>query len=326
MSVLQSGRRLIMAVACLMLLCSIMVSTEAMNRVDGERWAYRMDRFIPMAMQIDVNGQPYLYVAQKNGGLAVVNSSGRSAGQAVARLRINDFKGLDVTHLHQDGPFLYLSLGNFFNAAGSRHGMAIVDVSKPKRPSVRSVWVSDEITRGSSGIVVHDGVAYLGAMDQGVVALDITRPDRIRFLSLYQPDIHFPRRNPGRIQHPNARGLVIHEGTLYVAYDAGGLRVLDISNPNRMREIGHYLNPSAAARRKQQAYNNLLIHGSIAYIATDYCGMEIVDISNPGDIRQLGWWNEWSCDQASNNWFNSPGHTNQLILDDPPRGDLSLQW
>jgi hypothetical protein len=29
----------------------------------------------------------------------------------------------------------------------------------------------------------------------------------------------------------------------------------------------------------------------------------------------VGWWNPWSCEQATNLWFNSPGHTNEVTFD-----------
>jgi hypothetical protein len=150
-------------------------------------------------------------------------------------------------------------------------------------------------------------------MTQGVMIFDVSRPEKIEHVSTFQPDIHFPRKNPGKVQHPNARGLALRENLLYVAYDAGGLRVLDVSDKKRPREVGRYLNPQMAKR--PQAYNNLVIDRNLAYVAVDYAGLEILDIRNPRDIRQVGWWNPWQAGTAKNNWFNSPGHTNQIALD-----------
>ena len=66
---------------------------------------------------------------------------------------------------------------------------------------------------------------------------------------------------------------------------------------------------------KQSAYNNIHINGDIAYTAVDYAGFEVLDISNPKRIRQLAWWNPWKAETNANNWFNSPGHTNQIAYD-----------
>ena len=32
-------------------------------------------------------------------------------------------------------------------------------------------------------------------------------------------------------------------------------------------------------------------------------------------MRQVGWWNPWDAHTFSNLWINSPGHTNQLVVD-----------
>ena len=144
-----------------------------------------------------------------------------------------------------------------------------------------------------------------------------------------QPDVNFPRQNPGRVQHPNSRGLAIRGNLLFVANDAGGLRVLDVKDRTRPAEIGHYVN--AAMMKKQQAYNNLVLDGSRAYVAVDYAGLEIIDISNPRKMRQIGWWNPWDAETLRNLWLNSPGHTNQLSLDSRRKlvylsaGDSELQ-
>lgn len=100
---------------------------------------------------------------------------------------------------------------------------------------------------------------------------------------------------------------------MFVAYDSGGIRVIDVADKAKPREIGRYIN--AAVGNKQQAYNNIVIKGRFAYAAIDYCGLEILDVGDPRAIRQIGWWNPWRCETMTNNWLNSPGHTNQLALD-----------
>ena len=166
-------------------------------------------------------------------------------------------------------------------------------------------------------------------MSEGVVILNVADKARISEVSRIKPDVHFPRRNPGPVQHPNARGMALAGDLLFVAYDAGGLRVIDIADKASPHEIGRYINQAMV--RKQQAYNNVVVDGSRAYVALDYCGMEILDVSKPSKIRQLASWNPWGCDKLSNMWFNSPGHTNQLVLDKSRKavalsaGDSELQ-
>jgi hypothetical protein len=178
---------------------------------------------------------------------------------------------------------------------------------------VQDVWLTPAVVRGAAAVAVDGRHAYLGAMTEGVMIFDVSDPRAIRHLTTFRPDIHFPRRNPNAVQHPNARGLALDPPRLYVAYDAGGVRVLDIGAPAAPREVGRYVN--AGMRSKQQAYNNVVIDGDRVYAAVDYAGLEILDIRNPAGIRQLGWWNPWRADTMGNLWFNSPGHTNQLAFD-----------
>src|SRR5262249_28040280 len=154
-----------------------------------------------------------------------------------AALGVERFEGLEVMHLTQRDDILYLALGNFFNAKGSRAGLAAVSVKDPRMPKVLSLWKSDDVIRGSATVLVEGNTAYLGAMDQGVFLFDVQDPARIRKVSAFLPDVHFPRKNPNRIQHPNARGLALRGNLLFVAFDAGGLRVLDVGDRDKPREI-----------------------------------------------------------------------------------------
>lgn len=230
-----------------------------------------------------------------------------------ARIPVKEFGQLDVTHLTQQGELLYLALGDFFAAKGAPAGLAIVSVKNPREPKVLGLWTSPQMVDGAAIVVVDGKYAYLGAMKQGVMIFDISTPAKIKHLTTFQPEVDFPRKNPNRVQHPNARGLALVGKRLFVAYDAGGLRVLDVRNPERPTEIGRYVNAGMGA--KQQAYNNLVVDGDLAYAAIDYAGLEVLNIKDPKKIRQVGWWNPWKAETPQNIWFNSPGHTNQLEFD-----------
>jgi hypothetical protein len=279
---------------------------------------------------IDRAGRPYLYVTAKHAGLLVLQTADSPRSPTVAaELPTSAFGGMDAMHATQQGEYLYIALGDFFATWGAHAGLAIVSVADPHAPRVVSVWRSARKIKGSATVLVEADHAYLGAMTEGVFMFDIADKGHIRLISTTQPDVHYPRSKPNAIQHPNARGLALRDGNLFVAYDAGGIRVLDVREPARPREIGRYVN--AALGNKQQAYNNIVLHGSYLYAAVDYCGLEILDASDPANLRQVGWWNPWSCEARSNNWFNSPGHTNQLVLDNPREwvlmsaGDSELQ-
>ncbi len=217
-------------------------------------------------------------------------------------------------NVFQHNRLLFLALGGHFSAPGTKQaGLAIVSVNDPEHPKVLSVWASPRKLKGGAVVITDGRFAYLGAMSAGVMTFDVSDPTSIQHLSTFQPDIHFPRKNPKLVQHPNSRGLALRRNLLYVANDAGGLRILDMQDRTRPREVGRYVNK--ALLRKPQAYNNIVLDDNLAYIAVDYAGLEIVDISDPKNLRQIGWWNPWNAHTPKNLWFNSPGHTNQIALE-----------
>lgn len=292
-------------------------------------WSLSTGLELPQASLEDRAGRPYLYAAVKSGGVMVLDLPPGGEPREVARIPRSDLGQLDAMHLAQRRSHLYVALGDLFSSLGSKAGLAVVDVDEPTAPRVVGLWTSPTKIRGSAHVVVAGHYAYLAAMSEGIFVLDVSDPRQPRQVGFIQPDINFPLPDPGATRHPNARGLAIRGHLLYVAYDAGGLRVVDVSDPTDPREIGKYIN--AAIPKKPQAYNNLVLDGPYGYVAVDYCGLEIVDLGNPEAIRQVGWWNPWACESPVNIWLNSPGHTNQLAYDEHRRlvylsaGDSELQ-
>ncbi|TNE54519.1 MAG: T9SS type A sorting domain-containing protein [Bacteroidetes bacterium] len=261
---------------------------------------------IAMTMLQDRAGQPFLYVANKEAGLKIYDITNPTSPQFVNEVPPGLLDSLHVMNLAQEGNYLYLALGNFFNS-NQASGMAIIDISAPLFPVVSDLWKL-EGSIGGSGIIVPAGdVAYLGAMGNGVVALDVSDKANVQLLGQFAPDINFPDANadPEKV---NARGMAVRNDTIYLAYDAGGLRIIDATKPNQMTEIGRYANPTLNG--KPRAYNNLVLDGELVYITIDYCGLEVLDVSNPGNITLTGWWNPYGC--PDNNWFTSPSHTNEI--------------
>lgn len=276
-------------------------------------WEFATPRVLPQAIVRDRAGRPLLYVALKSGGLSVLELAAQGAPKEIARVATTQLAGLDVMHLTQRDTLLYLALGDLFSVSGAYAGAAIVDVANSRAPRVLSTWKSKDRLQGSAAIVVRDRYAYLGAMSRGVIILDVGDPKHIVQAGEFLPDPNFPVKNPNKVQHPNTRGFALRDRLLYVADDAGGLRVLDLANPVQPREVGRHLNPGMG--KKQSAYNNLVLDGTTAYVALDYAGMEVLDVSDPARITQVAWWNPWDAASPKNTWFNSPGQTNQIEYD-----------
>ncbi len=297
----------------LLSLCTMRLSANTDTLGLELQWEKLTFPALPQALVVDQQDRPYLYLAAKNGGLRIWTDNGNEVPEEIGTLLPEQLEGLEVMHLSQEGDLLFLALGNFFGTNQQEAGLGIVDISTPENPQVMDVWKADTLVNGSAIVAVEGDYAYLGGMSMGLLVFDVSDPQQIQWLTTYQPDINFPEENPGDIQHPNARGMDIQDDLLYLCYDAGGIRVIDISDPSQPEEYSRHINEVVLG--KQQAYNNIVINGNLAYVAVDYCGMEILDISQPDSIRQVGWWNPWNCENPFNLWINSAGHTNQLAYD-----------
>lgn len=263
-----------------------------------------------LSAHADASGRAFVYVAAKEGGLKVFDRGTPAALKKT--IPIAQLGGLHAMNLSQTGNLLLVALGNHFGTNAQAAGVALVDVADPANPVVRSVW-SDGALQGGCGIALSDGrYVYMGAMRNGVVVLDALNPAAPAFVSRFVPDLAFPDATPDPTKI-NARGMALAGSTLYLAYDAGGLRILDASDRAHLRETGRYSNP--VMNGKPRAYNNVVVDGGVAYVAVDYCGLETLNVANPAAIQLLAWWNPWACQVSAQNWFTSDGHANELALD-----------
>jgi len=261
-----------------------------------------------MTMRQDNTGKPYLYVANKEGGLKIYDITSLPSPKLSASISISLLDSLNVMNLTQDGNYLYLALGNSFTES-QNPGMAIVDVTDPAHASVTALYKYPATTGGGGIVKVKGNYAYLGAMLHGLVILDISDKHNIKFVSQFLPDRNFPEAKPDTSKY-NARGLEVENDIVYLCFDAGGFRTIDVKDKQHPKEIGRYSNPDMNGRPR--AYNNIALDDSLAYIAVDYCGMEILNIVDPAEIKLMSWWNPWNCTSNPLAWFSSSGHTNEI--------------
>jgi hypothetical protein len=264
---------------------------------------------MPVTMIHDAGNRPFLHVAAKEAGLRIYDLKG--APRLVRQVPISDLHGLHAMSLTQSGQQLFLALGNHWGKADFA-GLAVIDASDPAGAKVAGAWKDTE--RGSAGgdVVVNGGTAFLAAMGAGLIVLDISRPQEIRVRARIQPDLKFPDARPDR-RKINARGLALRGNLLFLCYDAGGVRVLDVSDAAKLVEIGRYSNPAMQGRPR--AYNHIVLDGTRAYVTADYVGMEVLDITDPKSIKLVSWWNPWNPGLEALRWFSSPGHANEIAYD-----------
>ncbi|MDK9700716.1 MAG: hypothetical protein OEM52_11280, partial [bacterium] len=78
----------------------------------------------------------------------------------------------------------------------------------------------------------------------------------------------------------NATGIVVSGNCGYVATGLTGLRIVDIQNPDRPVEIGHFVTG--------QSIKDVVLVGNLAILASYEQGIKIVDVSNPSSPFQVG--------------------------------------
>jgi hypothetical protein len=296
---------LLSTLVCRLGLCSDSLNIEL-------RWEYPTIFFQsqPLSIEYDKLERPYFYVAAYIGGLMMFDASA-SQPALIKTIPLSAFASLHVMDVFQQGNFLYVALGDHFKIGGGPEaGLAIVDISNPSNASVKDVWQTTAGVGTGGGIVIVEGdYAYLGAMTQGLIILDVSDKSNIRFVSQIVPSINFPTPVPPA-SNINARGMVVKDDVVYLCYDAGGLRVINVSDKLNPRETGRYMN--AAVKDARMFYNNIAVNGVLAYIAIDYCGLEIVNISDTSNISQVGWWKPWKC-SSLDDWLGGDGHANQIV-------------
>lgn len=265
---------------------------------------------LPLTMIHDQLGRPYMYVAQKSGGLGIYDISNINSPSLVITIPTFSFDTLDANSITQDGNYLFVALGNFFTGAVQYSGMAIIDVTNPATATVTDFWKHASPGEGAGFVGIEGNYAYLAAMGNGLIIFDVTDKNNIAYISQFIPSINFPDPNPDPAKY-NARGLEVKNDIVYLAYDAGGLRIINTTNKLNPVQTGQYSNPTLNGIPR--AYNNIILDDSLVYVPIDYCGLEILNVADTSNITQTGWWNPWGC--PTNNWFTSPGHTNEIAYD-----------
>jgi hypothetical protein len=215
-------------------------------------------------------------------------------------------------NLTQAGNYLFIALGNHFGTGQQNPGMAIIDVTDPVNPVVKSLWKDPSKISGAGIVVVDGNFAYLGAMRSGLMIFDVSDKTAPVLKSVFVPSTSYPDPNPDPTKF-NARGMAVNGNSIYLCYDAGGLRVIDVTDKQNPHETGNFANPTLSG--KPRAYNNIVLDDSLAYVTVDYCGMEVLNVKDPVNIHLVNWWNPWRCETDALNWFVSDGHANEMAFD-----------
>ncbi len=252
-------------------------------------------------------GVNYLYSANMEFGLGIYQYPSPGTLNNVISLPISTFNNLDVSTVEIRGNSLFAGIGDYHDNNNTASGLAILDISNPAVPVIKDIWDSTAIPHGVNHIVIDGNYAYLSTMEDGIFILNIADENNIYFEGALGLDLSWP--SPSGTAH-NARGMMIRNDSLYVCFDRGGLRVIDVTNKNAPSEVYKYINTTLTAVAAA-AYNDIAIKGNYAFVTVDYCGLEIIDITTTPFVS-VQWYNPWGCNFT--NWSGGAIHTNEVRL------------
>ena len=125
-----------------------------------------------------------------------------------------------------------------------------------------AVFTKDSLILFGNGCNLQ--TAYFSKKDSSIVTLSkLTIPDQIR-------------------------NIYIEENYAYLATGSGGLRVIDISNPNNPTETDFIYEHDFFEYGKH--IEDVFVSKKYAYVAASSEGMRIVDISDPKNIYEISYW------------------------------------
>jgi hypothetical protein len=205
---------------------------------------------------------------------------------------------------------------------GVKGDVRIIDITNPRRPVEVVDWdarrdapaaVRNRLQRERSEdeLLIHSAWPFAGGMkmfvshwDAGAVFLDISRPERPRYLS---------RTGYGSKEEGNAHsGWLSADETLFIQNDEvfrpsrtfprpsrqkawGYQRFYDVSDPSRPRELGSFATENAVAGQDGRIPENgyYSVHNNIVVGGREYAswysdGVRIVDISDPTHPTEIG--------------------------------------
>lgn len=295
------------SVTCLIILCLTSASHAQSVKFNKESELQYPIFKAAYSAQFDIDQDNIAYVAANNDGLIIYDTQ-LDQIVPIDTFPPSFFEGLIPTNITQTESYLYVSTGGF-------QGGDFVGLYKFRREGngqlrYLSHWMTTEFEHGCAIVKIKEDVAIMGVMEDGLLFIDVSREDSLTFIGHLTLDQNFPKP-PGLLSVPHSRGLAIHDNYAYVCHDAGGLRVVDISDPFQPKEVAKYVN-QWILENAARAYNNISIQFPYAFIAVDYCGLEIVDISNPLNPQTVDHLNLWDCDPT--NWRDGKGHANELFI------------
>ena len=158
---------------------------------------------------------------------------------------------------------------------GSMSAMYIYSIAQPESPSQLSVYTH---FTACDPVVVEADVAYVTLRSSERCPQGVNRLEVIDVQNLMNP------QKMDSYQMLNPHGLGIDEGRLFVGEGDQGLRVLDASDPNNVKQLRHISNIKAT---DVIPFNNVLIvTGSAGIVQYDYSDINNLELLSTIEVQK----------------------------------------
>ncbi|NMO21323.1 hypothetical protein HPC49_29960 [Pyxidicoccus fallax] len=303
---------------------------ERMMRFEGEREASGGLRLLSESsvrigrpVDVHVSGSHAYVVSRKHagrpGGLTIFDVSDPSAPVLVGSLSP---EGADWRNAVSGEGTLYVATAN--------HGVAVVDISQPSAPTLRSHVPGGPLPVSGVNVAGERLYAIVESPEPGTLVFDISEPGTPHFLVGSMREA----REPNRLY--SGRGATPYEGRLYINHQSQGLKVVDGRDPSQLSLLGKYTYPYARSAAsavgtfasrivafelgrgpgarlrvldatvpsnilKMSEYglrhvvspHTLQLRGSRLYLTYHHEGLRVLDVSNPSRPSELAYFNSF---------------------------------
>jgi len=200
------------------------------------------------------------YVADGKWGLCLVNVKNPARPRISGRVKTDFARAVEV-------------MGGYAYVADRGSGLAVVEVKNARRPRL----VARCKTPGFAwDVAVKPGIAAIADCEYGLRFIDISNPKRP--VEVGHWDAYDETGKPQEMRW--ALGVDLEGDRAYGAFQRGGLKIIDISTPDRPRFLGHAYLGFTQAREVE-------VKGNLAYVMISG-SVFAVDVSDPANPKIEG--------------------------------------
>lgn len=173
----------------------------------------------------------------------------------------------------------------------SEWGLHIIDISNPHSPCELAFL---QTASGSSvedpqtiSVAVSGSLAYLAAQEGGLYTVDVSNPKRPTLLGVFNEAATVGPEKKKEIRPVRMTDVVVAEPFAYVL-DGNFLRVVDVSDPKRMKGLGSFQLPAMPINNSGAAARSLAFSGGKLFVLAGPAGLLVVDVADPAMPRLAG--------------------------------------